>query len=135
MGDYSRQRARRKKSIPILRELVVMYKETLGCADCGICEPAILDFHHPNPGSKSEYIKGQKFSITDLANIRGTFEAVFREVRKCIVLCANCHRRREAQKRKTPMARSHVKQNDTLEESEQDWKQSQSPKTTMGIPT
>ena len=61
--------------------------EMLG-GKCQTCEkvfhPAAFDFHHLDPKKKD-------FSITNAFNNK-TFEAIEREVKKCILLCANCHR-------------------------------------------
>lgn len=58
-------------------------KVALGCALCGYNKaPEALDFDHLDPASK-------KFNVT-----RGgaSIKRVIEEVRKCRVLCANCHR-------------------------------------------
>lgn len=54
------------------------------CQICGYdkCKEA-LEFHHINPDEKG-------FSITANANI-GT-EKALKEIKKCILICANCHR-------------------------------------------
>lgn len=56
------------------------YKMARGCADCGYCEhPAGLEFHHPYGSDK------------EICGIN-SFPKAKREVYKCIVLCAICHR-------------------------------------------
>ena len=61
-----------------------LYKATLKCVNCGFNNPAALDFHHEDPstkeGSVHTYISG------------GQFAKAYKELKKCIVLCANCHR-------------------------------------------
>jgi hypothetical protein len=61
-----------------------IYKSTLKCVNCGFFHIAALDFHHQDPstkeGSVHTYISG------------GQFAKAYRELKKCIVLCANCHR-------------------------------------------
>jgi hypothetical protein len=61
-----------------------IFKSTLKCTKCGENHPATLDFHHKDPSQKerevSWFIKNSQFA-----------KAV-KEVAKCIVLCANCHR-------------------------------------------
>ena len=44
----------------------------------------VFDFHHINPETKN-------FGIGD-ANVSLKQDALFEEVKKCIMLCANCHR-------------------------------------------
>ena len=61
------------------------------CADCGIqFHPMIMEFDHVN-GDK-------KFTISNM--IRSTsLDKLLEEVTKCDVVCANCHRLREAKKK------------------------------------
>lgn len=71
---------RRKK----IREMAVAY---LGgkCSHCGYdkCIGA-LDIHHLDPNEK-------EFSISVDGNTR-SLERVKREIDKCVLVCANCHR-------------------------------------------
>jgi hypothetical protein len=55
------------------------------CVDCkGIFPSSVFDFHHLDP-SKKEF---------NLGNIlrRKDFEFIEKELSKCVLLCANCHR-------------------------------------------
>lgn len=68
------------------RELVQRYKEFVGCQRCKehkFKKYYLLDFHHKDPNEKE--IEVSKL----LARGRGILK---KEIRKCIVLCANCHR-------------------------------------------
>ena len=58
-------------------------KSELKCERCGFDHPAALDFHHKDPTQKS-------FGIS--ANKHIGKEKVLEEIKKCKVLCANCHR-------------------------------------------
>jgi len=61
------------------------FKSTLSCTKCGESHPASLDFHH--------VIKENKKSVNKLLT-NGAYRAAMKEVvEKCIVLCANCHRK------------------------------------------
>ena len=60
------------------------FKTTLKCTQCGFSHPAALDFHHIDP-SKKEYNVHRL-----VANKQ--FKKAHEEIKKCIVLCANCHR-------------------------------------------
>jgi 5-methylcytosine-specific restriction endonuclease McrA len=60
------------------------FKESLSCTKCGFKHPAVLDFHHEDPTLKEGNI--HRF----VSN--GQFKKVREEIKKCIVLCANCHR-------------------------------------------
>lgn len=62
------------------------YKSTLQCSKCDESHPACLDFHHINGEDKKIEIaafSGQTYSKQYMLN----------EIKKCIVLCANCHRK------------------------------------------
>jgi 5-methylcytosine-specific restriction endonuclease McrA len=71
---------RRKK----LKQLAVEYKGGK-CCKCGYykCVGA-LDFHHVNPQEKA-------FGIGSKGYTR-SWESVKKELDKCILVCANCHR-------------------------------------------
>jgi predicted HNH restriction endonuclease len=59
------------------------YKLTLSCVQCGFSHPAVLDFHH--------VVYEDKQSVGELAR-KGRITAAIEESKKCIPLCANCHR-------------------------------------------
>jgi hypothetical protein len=60
------------------------FKRTLKCTKCEQNHPAALDFHHVDPSEKENL-------VSKLVS-NGCFAAAMKEVQKCIVLCANCHR-------------------------------------------
>ena len=64
------------------------YKMNCGCYKCGFNEsPHALDLHHIDPETKSKTVSAMlTHNLKDLIN----------EVRKCVVICANCHRRLHA---------------------------------------
>ena len=62
------------------------WKATLSCSVCGENHPATLDFHHHTP--HPDNIKINALVKAD----RFTF-AKKEIAEKCIVLCANCHRK------------------------------------------
>lgn len=65
--------------------MLACIKQIAGCADCGFDEfPEALEFDH---------VLGEKIKeVSRLA--RGGLKALFEEIAKCEVVCANCHRRR-----------------------------------------
>jgi hypothetical protein len=68
-----------------IREMVRVAK-AVPCADCGNSFPqAAMEFHHLDPSQKSGEVCNQS-----------TPNAAQKEMDKCIVVCANCHRIREA---------------------------------------
>jgi formylmethanofuran dehydrogenase subunit E len=64
------------------------HKEAVGCVTCGESNPKCLDYHHLYPDKK-------KFSIGSVPSSIPTY-AIIIEMKKCVVLCANCHRKVEA---------------------------------------
>jgi hypothetical protein len=60
------------------------FKATLSCVKCGQNHPATLDFHHIDSSTKEA-------SVNKLIKYRA-FKRAMEEVKKCVVLCANCHR-------------------------------------------
>ena len=60
------------------------FKSTLSCTKCGFSHMAALDFHHEDPTLK-------EYNIHKLVG-NGRFTKAYEEIKKCIVLCANCHR-------------------------------------------
>ena len=56
------------------------------CSRCGYKENiAALDFHHLNPEEKSFQLDARHLSNTHM-------EKIMEEAKKCVLLCANCHR-------------------------------------------
>lgn len=68
------------------KEWYFKLKRGKSCVICGESHPACLDFHHKNPKSKIGLIR--KLSIYSNNNDR-----VIKEIGKCILICANCHRK------------------------------------------
>lgn len=56
------------------------------CCICGYDKvQTALEFHHINPAEK-------KFAISQSDSVTASLEDQLKEVRKCILVCANCHR-------------------------------------------
>jgi hypothetical protein len=73
-----------------LRQWSYEYRTDRGCRRCSESDPVCLQFHHPDPDEKSGAV-GQL--ISDGAGA----ERVRAEADRCLVLCANCHRREHFQ--------------------------------------
>jgi hypothetical protein len=68
-----------------------LYKLAHGCCVCGYNEDALsLDLDHVNPLDK-------KYSIGDLR--KKSWDILFKEITKCQVLCAICHRLKTEEER------------------------------------
>jgi len=66
------------------REKINNFKSINKCKICKESNPVALDFHH---------LYNKKFEISKLSNSRYSFEYIMNEISKCILLCANCHRK------------------------------------------
>jgi len=66
------------------RQWLVDYKKGVICARCGESHPATLIFHHRKPSQKS-------FDIGNTLTLKVGLKRLLAEIRKCEVLCANCH--------------------------------------------
>jgi len=62
------------------------FKRTLKCERCGENHPACIDFHHINRNDPD------KKHVSKLIQNR-LYAQAYREVKKCVVVCANCHRK------------------------------------------
>src|SRR5690349_3122146 len=67
-----------------IKEWYREYKDTLYCMLCGEKHPACLQFHHRNKVEKS-------FNIGDMARRPTSKKRIINEIKKCDVLCVNCH--------------------------------------------
>lgn len=64
---------------------ITEYKQSLSCTRCGFADFRALEFHHLDPQEK-------EFSIADFISRGASLARIRREIGKCAVLCANCHR-------------------------------------------
>jgi len=69
------------------------YLETHPCIDCGENDPIVLDYdHRPNTTKKN--------NISSMIQKGNSWELVQKEISKCDVRCANCHRKITAKRGK-----------------------------------
>lgn len=66
------------------RAWIEEYKRQRKCSKCGITDFRVLDFHHNGISEKD-------FNISDFRYKAG-LERLKEEIKKCELLCANCHR-------------------------------------------
>ena len=63
------------------------YKKTLKCSKCDENHISCLEFHHLDPNKKD-------FGISQaLGPLNLNKEKIIKEIKKCIILCSNCHRK------------------------------------------
>lgn len=66
------------------KDIFEEYKKKQVCEKCGDNRWYILEFHHKDPKQKESTISSMR---------RGhTLKSIMKEIEKCSILCANCHR-------------------------------------------
>ena len=97
--EFTRSHYRRQKRSYLKRNLrayaerrhMVVEAKKRPCADCGIQYPYyVMDFDHRDEGLK-------EFALNSVHRV--TKRAILREIAKCDVVCANCHRERTHRRR------------------------------------
>lgn len=68
-----------------LKQFIEDYKKQHPCVRCGWTDHRALEFHHTVP-------KEKKFSIFHAIHNRYSIKSVEVEIKKTVVVCANCHR-------------------------------------------
>jgi len=71
------------------RQLVYEFKLSNPCTSCGESNPIVLEFDHIDPKTK-------KNDISTMAAHGYSIATLEKEIEKCIILCANCHRQKTA---------------------------------------
>lgn len=76
-----------KERIEKAKTFVQSFKHGKTCVDCGLLYPPyVMDFDH---------VKGPKMKgISDLVQQGPSLVVLSREINKCVLVCANCHRER-----------------------------------------
>lgn len=69
------------------REIIRNYLLEHPCVDCGESDPIVLEFDH---------LRDKEFSISEGTSFSET--RILIEIEKCEVRCANCHRRKTAER-------------------------------------
>ena len=78
--NYARNRKRNE-----IRSLITSYLAENHCVDCGESDPVVLEFDHQ---------RDKDFAISKAVQMRIGVKRLVAEIAKCVVRCANCHRRK-----------------------------------------
>jgi len=84
--QYYLDKAKRRSDAywEVVHRLVWNYLSEHPCVDCGNSDPRVLEFDH---------VRGQKnYNVGDMKRKRFSWESILKEIEKCEVRCANCHR-------------------------------------------
>ncbi|MCA1554624.1 MAG: hypothetical protein LC737_09630, partial [Chloroflexi bacterium] len=83
--------ARQRETAEANARRVYEYLLTHACVGCGESDPVVLEFDH---------VRGEKLlSISEMIERKYGWEMIYTEIQKRDVCCANCHRRRTAERR------------------------------------
>lgn len=85
-----------QKNKLLVKEFIDTYKRERSCVDCGFSGkefPYVLDFDHLHKGSV------KKFNIGSWSRSVLSVVAITKEIKKCELVCANCHRIRTFSKK------------------------------------
>ena len=77
-----------------VKEFFIRFKKTQNCSKCGDTRWYVLDFHHT---------EDKETNIATMAGEGYSIESLKIEIRKCIVLCANCHRELHYLEKNSPL--------------------------------
>ena len=100
-GHYARNvalyvqkaRKRRKRVMNVMNDKIYEYLENHPCVDCGESDPIVLEFDH---------VRGKKlYNVSAMGVQVLSWKTILKEIEKCEVRCANCHRRKTAEQRGT----------------------------------
>lgn len=82
---------RRKERLNDINEKLFDYLEQHSCIDCGESDPVVLEFDH---------VRGEKsYNVSAMGWLVLSWNSLLKEIEKCEVRCANCHRRKTAERR------------------------------------
>ena len=68
------------------RILIKRIKEAVGCCRCSERHIACLEFHHKEPDEKM-------FQVSAFRNYGYNVDRVVYEIKKCLLICSNCHKK------------------------------------------
>jgi hypothetical protein len=88
-GDLHRQQTRRArdKRRAAARAYVLNILRAGVCADCGLADAAVLEFDH---------VGAKRTEVGKLVREAYRLDRIKAEIENCVLVCANCHRRRTA---------------------------------------
>ena len=79
--------ARKKTVVAENRQRIWELVKSKGCSDCGEKDPVVLEFDH---------LRDKKHNISNMVGEGFSWKSIWKEIQKCQIVCANCHRRRTA---------------------------------------
>ena len=91
---YYVEKAMRRKKLyqQEVHRRIFSYFSTHPCVDCGESDPIVLEFDHIEKKTKIA-------AVSEMVRLQRPWEVITKEIQKCEVRCANCHRRKTAKQR------------------------------------
>lgn len=86
--DKTKQIKRTRNNARQRRLRFIEFKSQCKCQFCPENAPECLDFHHIDP-------KGKLADVSDMI-YRVSEKRMYNEIKKCVVVCSNCHRKLHA---------------------------------------
>jgi hypothetical protein len=80
-------RKRNQKVLESIQNYVWDYLSEHPCVDCGEKDVVVLEFDHKS---------SKLYNLSEIIKERSSLTKVKKEIEKCVVRCANCHRRKTA---------------------------------------
>jgi hypothetical protein len=81
-------KVRQKANGLLLRNNFIQYLKQHSCVRCGFSDIRALEFDH---------LKDKKMCLSKMIHMGYSWENILKEIEKCQVLCANCHRIKTAE--------------------------------------
>lgn len=75
------------KRVNSARAYLLDYLKSHPCVDCGESDPLVLQFDH---------IYDKRGNVSRLLSNKNNIASIKKEIKKCVVRCANCHMRKTA---------------------------------------
>lgn len=76
--------AKRDRKVYVIQQLL-LYLMVHPCVDCGEADQRVLEFDHQSD---------KKYNVSELMDGSHSWETIKEEIDKCLVRCANCHRKK-----------------------------------------
>jgi hypothetical protein len=70
-----------------VRSKLLDFLRAKSCIDCGENDPVVLEFDHCSPDEKFK-------AVSKMLSGHYSWESISKEINKCEIRCANCHRRK-----------------------------------------
>jgi hypothetical protein len=86
MANVKRHNEERRR---VVKMELTRYLESHPCVDCRETDIRCLEFDHVDPAQKA-------YNVSSMLRSQRPWKEILKEIEKCDVRCANCHRRRTA---------------------------------------